>query len=460
MVRAWLTGTLDLDLGTMSPQAAVALRQHLTLTQQGFDTQEPVPFYLDSPGWMHIPKGYWFHDFTGCLQGVQVADGRSDGFPLPPGTRAHVTFGTGKFPPGQPQFIEDACAATRMNGHGGLLVAPTRSGKTLCSVEIACRLGGSTLILVDSGELMDQWREEIATHVRVPVGIIREQRFDYGPRWPFVVGMVQTLARRRLSDDARRSWRTVILDECKMAPAATVWGALRRLYSRYVFGLSATPDRSDGLGQAVAWIIGPTIATLDRRMEADVLFLPVPWRACKIPKECADGQTRNYAPKLVRRGKTSWVEAEKSLMRDEKRMELLLRCIMEEVYTNGRKPLVMVGLKDHAKRWADALQRCGLDVGRLWGQSSRFEGSKQAVVAGYKKAGQGLSIKPPADLFVPAGPVRDIRQAMGRALEPEVAQRTLILDPVDQVHELRFWAGLRQNTYMQRGFRLLSKVYE
>ena len=315
-------------------------------------------------------------------------------------------------------------------------------------------------MLVDSVELLDQWRDEIITHVRVPCGVIREDRFDYGPDWPFVIGTVQTIARRQMLEAVRRSWRTVIMDECKAAPCETVWGALRRIYSRYVFGLSATPDRSDGLGNAVGWIIGPTIARLARKMEADVRFIPIPWRGCKIPKEGSDGVIRKFTPKIVRNGTTSWVEAEKSLMRDEARMACLVDEIMREVETNGRKPLVMVGLVEHAERWVAALEARGLDVGTLWGSSSRHEGAKQAVVATYKKAGQALSIKPPVDLFVPAGPVRDIRQAVGRSLEPEVPQRTLILDPVDNEPSLRVWAAVRQSTYARQGLRLLNEAYQ
>ena len=458
-MKAWLTGTLDLELGTMQPQVAAHLQQRLTLTQAGYMSSERVPFYLESPGWLHIPKGYWFHDADGFLRGITVQDARSDGYPLPEGARAHVEFGVGKFPKDQPRFIADGHRAAVVNGHGGLLEAPTRSGKTLCSIEIACRLGGSTLILVDSVELQGQWQEEIAKHVRVPCGIIREDRFDYGPAWPFVVGTVQTIARRQLSEEARRSWRTVIVDECKSAPCSTVWGAMRRLYSRYVFGLSATPDRSDGLGAGVGWVIGPTIARLERKMEADVRFLPIPWRECRIPREGANGRVRNYRPVIKRNGKTSWVEAEKSLMHDAERMAQILDEIMHEVRSNGRKPLVMVGLTEHAERWAVALEQRGLEVGRLWGKASRREGAKPAVVASYKKAGQALSIKPPADLFVPVGPVRDIRQAVGRALEPEVPQRTLILDPVDAEPNLRRWAALRQGTYVRQGFTLLNEVY-
>jgi len=443
----------------MPPPSAKALREHLTLTQEGFMSSEQVPFYVESPGWLHAPKGYWFHDTLGALYGTVPQDGRSDGYPLPRGTRARVEFGVGKFPADQPRFIETATRACLANGHGGLLRAPTRSGKTLCSIEVACRLGGSTLVLVDSVELLDQWREEIVTHVGVPCGIIREDRFDYGPEWPFVIATIQTIARRALPEAVRRAWRTVIVDECAMAPCNTVWSALRRIYSRYVLGLSATPDRSDGLGAAIGWIIGPDIASLHRKMEADVRFIQIPWRACKIPRECADGRVRNYKPRLVRNGKTSWVEAEKSLARDEERMRVLADEILKEARENNRKPLVMVGLRDHAERWAQALEARGFEVGRLWGKASRHESAKSAVVATYKKAGKALSIKPPADLFVPAGPLRDIRQAMGRALEPEVKQRTLILDPVDGEPALRKWAACRQGTYAQQGFRLLSEVY-
>lgn len=306
-------------------------------------------------------------------------------------------------------------------------------------------------------ELLNQWRDEIQEHVGLPCGIIREAQFDYGPRWPFVVATVQTLARRNLPDDVRRSWRTLIVDECNSVPCSTVWGAVRRIYARYVLGLTATPDRSDGLTEAISWIVGPTIATLERKMAADVHFIHIPWRACKIPRECADGRVRNYKPVLKRNNQTSWVAAEQSLMRDEQRLTLLADEVLKGLRA-GRKPLVMVGIVEHGERWVEALRERGMDVGFLTGNASRSEGAKEAVVATYKKAGRAVTIMPPATLFVPAGPRRDIRQAVGRSLQPQAGHRTLVLDPVDLVPELVKWARLRGSFYAERGFTLRNRV--
>ena len=454
-MRAWLSGTLDVDLRTLPEEMVVALRERLTLTQTSYSGNERVPFYLESPGWIHIPKGFWFAD--GMFKGVQLQDARSNGYPLPAGTKANVAFGVPPFPPDQPQFIAEAHAAAVANGHGGMLKAPTRSGKTLCAIEVACRLGGSTLVLGDNVELLGQWRDEIQNHVGLPCGIIREDRFDYGPEWPFVVATVQTLARRNLSESVRRAWRTLIVDECNSAPCSTVWGAMRRIYARYVLGLTATPDRADGLTGAIEWIVGPTIATMDREMGADVHFLHVPWRACKIPREGSDGRTRNYKPVLKRQGKTSWVVAEQSLMQDDLRLEFLVDETVKG-FKAGRKPLVMVGLRAHGERWVSALRERGLDVGCLMGSATRDEGSKEAVVATYRKAGRALTIMPPATLFVPAGPVRDVRQAVGRALQPQAKHRTLILDPVDLEPALIEWARCRRSYYAKRGFILRNQV--
>jgi hypothetical protein len=211
------------------------------------------------------------------------------------------------------------------------------------------------------------------------------------------------------------------------------------------------------LTEAIEWIVGPTIATLERKMPADVHFLHVPWRACKIPRECSDGRVRNYKPVLKRRGQTSWVTAEQSLMRDEQRLAFLVGEVIKG-YEAGRKPLVMVGLVEHGAKWVEALQARGLDVGFLTGKASRGEGTKEAVVATYKKAGRALTIMPPATLFVPAGPRRDIRQAVGRALQPQAEHRTLVLDPVDLVPELIEWARRRGSYYAERSFTLRNRV--
>lgn len=215
-VRVWIQGTVAIDLSSITPETDREIRSALTLQKRAYDgSSTPVAFFLDyRDGWLHVPREWFLNQprYVSFITRDDWNDNRSDGFPLPPGTCAHVTFGQSPFPPDQPSFIESIVSRAQGWGRGGLCVAPTRSGKTLCSLEAACRLGRSTLILVNNGELLKQWVRDIEEELRVPCGIIREDRWDRNT--PFTVAMAQTLINRDMSLEDRRTYGTVIVDEC------------------------------------------------------------------------------------------------------------------------------------------------------------------------------------------------------------------------------------------------------
>ena len=402
--------------------------------QRSFDGElVPQVYFADyGDGWLHVPKG-WLLNRPDLMALAQITDNRSDGRPLPAGTCAHVIFGEHPHPPTQPAAIEAAVYNATRNNHGGLFLAPTRAGKSLMSLETACRLGGSTLILVDDVDLARQFKRDVEEHLRMPCGLVRRDVSDYDQ--PFVVAMAQTLIRRDLPRDFVRGFRTIIIDECNSAPCSLIWTALSRLHARYIIGLTATPDRKDGLQQAIRWIIGPeVIANCERKLEADVHWLPIRW---------------TYEGRLSSR--LDPIKAEKVVMEDWSRINFLATEAANGVKA-GRRVLMMCNLREHVDRLTGALHALGVDAGQYVSGSTPADMRHDVVVATYKKAARGLDFKPPATLFIPAGPVSDIRQAVGRALQPQVPHRTLILDPVDMCKPLIKWAQKRAAYYSSKGF--------
>lgn len=437
-MKVWLQGTAAIELSSASPDVVATVQNELTLIRREIDGEQvPVRFWSINDGWLHVPRG-WLLTRPYFLQRVtEWHDARSDGTPLPPGTRAHVTFGADPFPSGQPRAIEEAHRNALANGHGGIFRAPTRSGKSLMALETACRLGGSTLILVDNGGLMSQFGRDVIEHVQSSYGIIRERDFDVDK--PFTIAMSQTLARRKLPKDIRKRWRTVIVDECSSAPCEQTWSAVRRLHARYIIGLSATPDRGDGLGDAIQWVIGPTLTSLERKLDADVHWRPMRWTY--------DG--------IKQWGKTSWVKAEKAAMDDHTRVHTLATDAVNAVRA-GRRVLMMCGIVAHANRLADAVAAQGVTPGLYLGGHTQMD--RKITLSTYKKASKGIDFQPPPTCFIPAGPRSDIRQAVGRALQPQVPHRTVIIDPVDMTPPLVRWAMNRSNYYSSCGFNYRNSL--
>jgi hypothetical protein len=437
-LRAWLSGTLAIDLSSASPDALLWLRTvrtELTLWKRGFGALTEggeTPFWFEEAGWLHLPKGYLLTGGSRWLNASTTAlyERRSDGVPLPPGTRVRgVSWGAPPFPPGQAAFIESIAAGARANGYGGLAVAPTRSGKTLCSLDAACLLGGSTLVLVDRGGLEVQWRGAIENFVRddrgrpVRVGHFREDRAEFDT--PFCVGMLQTLARRSLSEEQRRAFRTVILDECSVAPASTAWEGLRRFEARYVLGLTASPKRADGLAYAIPWIVGPPIAHLERRLEGEVWFRHVPYDAETL---VLDGEGRERKPRLTVFGNYNRVEAERALAAQPAYLNDVVAQATAAARA-GRQVLIFAGLvDDHLAKYVPLLKAQGLNPGWYAGDAPKSEMVKNPVLTSYAKSEKGEDFLPaPTLVILAAPPPGDPTQAIGRGLQPQAPAKPIIL---------------------------------
>ena len=466
-----MTGVVSLRLASMTPEQVALLRSELTLYRRVMNGGSgPVCFAQEAGGWMHIPRGWYLKEGGRFpfLQTMLLQEGRADGHQLPPGTRSTMALGKPPFPESQPTFVQEIHQGSVATGIGGRVGAPTRYGKTGCAIAAAIRLGGSILVLTDRAMVADQWADEWntwvvgATGATIPAGRIQGDRFDLPPRFPFVVGMMQTLMRRPLDEDQRAAFRTVILDEADCAPTDSAMAALQRFRARYVLGLSATPDRKDGLGKAIEWICGPCIAEATRPLEADVWFAHIPWRKVKVPTRAGD---KMRAPRLARPGGgTDTVEAEKAMLRDEDRVAFIAREARRGV-DHKRHGLILVGLRDHAEVLARAARREGLDPAILQGGQTRAERRSamqhNPCIATLGSCAKGGNFEPAPGLCILAAPRADVRQAMGRALQPQATVRTTILDLVDGHPKLIKMAKARlKGSYrINPGFRVLNEVW-
>jgi len=372
-------------------------------------------------------------------------DNRSSGLPLPPGSSVTgIEWGAPPFPSGQRQAITDIVNGCRSNGLGGVFVAPTRSGKTLISIQAAMELGAHTLIIVTQDNLKGQFIRDIEGFVRdgegrpVPVGVIQRDRFEVDR--PIVVAMAQTLANRGIPDDVRRKFGTIIVDECDSAPCDLIMGALVRFDAAYVLGLSATPDRKDGLERAIFWLIGPIIAGLSREMIADVVFLQVGHSWGPSP------------PKITSYRGMDRHKAEKTMMADPAYRSAVASNLWQ-AHQDGRHVLALAGLRAHVAAIVSDLRDLGADPGvYVGGNTTAREMAKSPCIGTFKAAAKGVDFQPPPTLLAICGPITDVRQAMGRGLQPQAPCKPMILDCVYGLTPLIRQAQRRLRYYREKGF--------
>jgi len=83
------------------------------------------------------------------------------------------------------------------------------------------------------------------------------------PDAPVALGMFPTLARSEFPDALLAKYGHVIIDECHHVPAASFEAAMKRCAARYILGLTATPNRKDGLQKILFLQCGPIRHRID-----------------------------------------------------------------------------------------------------------------------------------------------------------------------------------------------------
>lgn len=147
-----------------------------------------------------------------------------------------------------------------LSSRGGVLQLRCGGGKTVVALDFAARRSVPLLLILDTTELIRQWREEIELHLDVPGGIgwIQGEHFDW--KKPVVIATYHTLASRAptLPEEVRRWFGTIIWDEAHHIAAPT-FSRTADLFYGMRLGLTATADRDDGYHVIYNFHLGPVI---------------------------------------------------------------------------------------------------------------------------------------------------------------------------------------------------------
>lgn len=157
----------------------------------------------------------------------------------------------------------------------GILHAPTGSGKTVMACAIISERAVSTLVLINKTALASQWREQIRGLLGIKAGQLGGGRRK--TRGQVDIMLLQTLA--RLSPNEIRELTTgygqVVVDECHHVAAGSYEKVVSQIGAAWWLGLTATPERRDGLEQVTNWHLGPIRHVIrDTLPDDDTLVTP------------------------------------------------------------------------------------------------------------------------------------------------------------------------------------------
>ena len=151
--------------------------------------------------------------------------------------------------PYQQEALEAVREAYRRKHRQVLVVMPTGTGKTVLFAEISRLAKGPVLVLAHRQELVEQARDKIAQWcddvVAVEMADRRELTRPNGERPKIAVASIQTL-QRRLHSIPRDAFRIVVIDEAHHSTADSFRAVIEH-FDAHVLGVTATPERSDGM---------------------------------------------------------------------------------------------------------------------------------------------------------------------------------------------------------------------
>ena len=297
------------------------------------------------------------------------------------------------------------------------------------------------MIIVHKGFLADQWVERIQQFCPgATIGRIQQDTFDVEK--DFVIAMIQTLCVRPWPVDAFKSIGTVIVDEAHHIAAQAFSQAMFLFRPRYTLGLTATPERKDGLTRLLYWFMGPEFYRLQRKEQDHVSVRRVPF-TCDAFLE---------APPVTNFGKLNFAAMVTMLTTIPERNALLVRLISE---SPGKHILVLTDRREHASWLVKNLESSALYIGGM-GQDALDTATKSRVVVGtFSLAQEGLDI-PTLDTIFLVTPHSDVKQAIGRVLRG--ASRPVIWDVVDSWSILYSMWRKRLATYRELGIPVEGEV--
>jgi superfamily II DNA or RNA helicase len=143
----------------------------------------------------------------------------------------------------------------------GFLQAATGSGKTVMGLKVIADLGYKALFVVHTKRLLQQTLAEIKEKMNYEAGIIGDGKFEIKD---ITVAMIQTMLRRDMTPYAN-SFGTVVIDEVHHVPAKAFIEVTKVFNAKHFYGLSATPERADGLTWALKQVVGPELHKVDKQ---------------------------------------------------------------------------------------------------------------------------------------------------------------------------------------------------
>ena len=387
-----------------------------TFNDFGNKNEKKFSLFMESPNSIYLPRFYG-QDKYGLVSKSKLNDG----------TPINIKF-NGSLRKEQEPIVKLYQDAAIKNG-GGLISLKCGGGKTVLSLYLISLLKVKTIVVVHKDFLMTQWRDRICEFLPdARIGKIQQNTIDIENK-DIVLAMVQSLSMKEYDPEVFSSFGLAVFDECHHLGAEVFHRSMTKVSSKYMLGLSATPDRKDGLRKVFEWYIGPMVYCTKEK-NTDYIETRI--------YEYSNNDPLYSKEEILRNGKQCMPRMINNICNFKDRGQYINNLIREE-YNLGRKILILSDRREYLNetmKWLNnnLSSNCsGLYVGGMKPNELRESQEKDIILGTFSMASEGMDI-PKLNTIVLSSPKSDVVQSVGRILREKADVRKfhpLIIDIKD-----------------------------
>lgn len=379
-------------------------------------TAQTFKIWSESKDRFYLPRA-WAEEKFGICQ----ADSRPEGDPL----SESLVF-QGSLRPHQVEALQAFRSA-----QNGIICLPCGYGKTFTGIAAAKEIGKCFLIVVHKEFLADQWSEELTRLLPgIRIGRIQGERCDIGPDYDVAIAMIQTICSRSFAAGTFRRFGFAIFDEVHHLAAEHFSQTLQAIHCKRMLGLTATPNRSDGLSKVFEWYLGKICFQIATRPKDDAVVVEVMRYVCDVPAYAVVGT--NWKGDIIRARMVNQIA--NYVPRTKEIIDWIAPCLADP----DRKLLILSDRREHLIEFEQGFHGLGIKstgyyVGGMKQKDLDISASKQIILGTFAMASEGMNI-PTLNAVLLATPKSNIEQSVGRILRLKPEERTIqpiIFDVLD-----------------------------
>lgn len=398
---------------------------------------KPHKLFSEDNEYLYVPKHYGIETFGQFLKTDREVQKTSD----------HHWFFNGTLRDIQIPVVN---SFLKPEPHDGIISLQTGGGKTICALYIAAQLKVPTIILVHNTFLKDQWVDRIKAFLpKARIGFLQGDTVDIHDK-DVIVAMLQSLSLKDYGPIFKHIGFTIV-DECHHIASDCFSRSIPKVTSKYMLGLSATPERKDKLMYVIHWLLGPLLYKSNTADKVDDLV--------KVEYYEFEPTDKKFNDVILNPSGVMFTSLMvNKVVASEERNKFLVE-ILEDVYADPkRRILVLTDRVEHAKVILEKMPpKMKTDAGIL-GRDVKAEqrqeliDTKRILIGTYQMCKEGFDV-PSLNTLLMATSRPDVDQILGRILREEKGVRKvhpLILDIVDPAFRRQFQERL--NLYKSRNY--------